>query len=79
MWLLYLPYAFIGSMGNVIKKPGRTRTRPLTINVSDDYKEKYDRLSVERKVRVSEHLRQVVYPELDRLWLAEMGDADPAA
>lgn len=66
-------------MDDVIKKPGRLRTRPLTINVSDTYKEKYDKLSVEKRVRVSEHLRLVVYPEIDRLWAKEFGGPDDAA
>jgi hypothetical protein len=54
-------------MDEVLKKRGRGLHRPLSIMVHDEYKAKYDKLSVEKKVRVSEHLRQVIYPEIDRL------------
>jgi hypothetical protein len=56
---------------SVIKKNSKKLVRPLSIMVDDEYKNKYDTLSTEKKVRVAEHLRLVIYPELDRLWNLE--------
>ncbi len=59
---------------DVIKKRGQGLGKPLSIMVHEEYKAKYDRLSAERKVRVAEHLRRVIYPEIDRVWAKEFNE-----
>lgn len=49
----------------LIKKRQRL-DRPLTINVDDSYKALYDTLNA-KGIRVAEHLRRVIYPELERI------------
>ncbi len=63
----------------IIRKRGQGLGRPLSIMVHPDYKSKYDKLSTERKVRIAEHLRRVIYPEIDRVWAAETGEPNGAA
>lgn len=62
------------SMSDEVIKKSKSNVRPLSVMVKDEYKTKYDRLSVEKQVRVAEHLRLVIYPEIDRLWLLENMD-----
>ncbi len=50
---------------NVIRKNPKL-SKPLSIMVDDHFKQLYDTLSA-RGVRVSEHMRMVIYPELERL------------
>lgn len=49
----------------LIKKVIRSK-RPLTLPVDESYKEIYDQLMLSG-VSAAEHLRRVVYPELERL------------
>ena len=55
----------------ILRKRGQGLGKPLSIMVHGEYKEKYDKLSTERKVRIAEHLRRVIYPEIDRVWAKE--------
>lgn len=55
------------SMSDVlIRKTSKRLVKPLSIMVDGTYKELYDRLSADG-VKVAEHMRLVIYPELERL------------
>lgn len=72
----------ICSMGNdfpLYKRGEGKLAHAVTINIDRDYKAKYDKLTSEHQIRVAEHLRRVIYPELDRLFTAaESGPPDAA-
>lgn len=67
----------IGAMDETLERRGEGKlTHAITINMDRLHKEKYDRLTGELQIRVAEHLRRVIYPELDRLMkLAEAESA----
>jgi hypothetical protein len=65
----------------VLKKTKEAKLElPITIWVTKDMKEKYDILSLEPyKVRMAEHMRLVMYPEIQRIWDLEMGSGEKSA
>lgn len=67
-------------MGNgFIQRKARKTKVPLSLTVDESYKSKYDKLSTDRQIKMAEHLRLVVYPEIDRLWAAEFPEPPDAA
>ncbi len=57
---------FYVNMSDVIRKQKHRLVKPLSIMVDQEIKDLYDQLSADG-IRVSEHLRLVIYPELERL------------
>lgn len=55
-------------MSEIIRKKSHKLVRPLSIMVDEEFKALYEQLSADG-IRVSEHLRLVIYPELERLKL----------
>jgi hypothetical protein len=70
----------MGNMSNerpILRKHEIERTdTPQTINLTASYKKKYDRLANERGVQMSQHMRDVMYPEIDRVYRAEFPNED---
>lgn len=57
---------------NVLRKNRRPNKQPIALWMDEEHKAKYDKLSA-HGVRAAEHMRMVVYPELDRLYELEFG------
>jgi hypothetical protein len=64
-----IPNYLLGSMGNnePLRKGEGRLAWAVTINLDREHKDMYDRLTGELRVRAAEHLRRVIYPELERL------------